>query len=272
MAKAEQYISEYDAAIAAFNKSVEDYNKGLDAYEATYYQGGVRLMDEEYAGNVGTYFDNGYYYYNVPNFGVTARKPDSIVGGTIIYDEDGGRTVVSNPSTGQTFTIPNNVEGIQVDENTVVDRRGQILQFSANPGNFTQTSPSFDMDRYKSLLTEDFQAEQKTITDAFATEQRALREALAKTQAEEQAKFDAQRAEMERQAAISAAENAKAEEQARASFAQAQADAAAAKTERDIKTKQFKDETEAMQRDVGARRAGYVRARRMRSRSLLSGT
>lgn len=268
MAKADQYISEYDAAIAAFNKSVEDYNKTLDAYEATFYQGGVYIGNEEstYPGfDVG----GGFFATNYPDFGFVGRKPTSITRAPAYVDEN-EQYVVQDPRNGTLYQIGNR-EGIQVNENLVVTRSGHIMEFSPKPGDFTQTVPSFDMERYKSLLTEDFQTEQTKITETFATEQRAIRDALAKTQAEERAKFDAQKAEMERQAAIAAAENAKAEEAARASFARAQADAAAAQIERDTKTRQFKEETESMQRDAGARRAGYVRARRMRSRSLLSG-
>lgn len=257
MAKAQQYISEYDAALASFNKAVEDYNKSLDAYEATFYRGGVMVGDEEstYPG-----FDlgGGYFVTNYPGFGMVGRKPESIRQGISTIEPYTSQRLVQDPQTG--ITVPIRGNSLQYDENTVVTASGQIIQFSSKPGDFTQTAPSFDMERYKNLLTEDFTTEQKAIQDAFA-----------KTQAEEKAKFDAQKAEMERQAAIAAAENARAEEQARASFAQSQAEAAAAQKERDTKTKQFKDETEASQRDIGARRAGYVRARRMRSRSLLSG-
>lgn len=256
MAKAQQYISEYDAALASFNKAVDDYNKTLDAYESTFYKGGVNLGDEE---SVYPGFDvgGGYFAVNYPDFGMVGRKPTSITRGVATMNEN-DQIVVTDPRTG--ITVPIRGGGIQYNENTVVTASGHIMEFSPKPGDFTQTAPSFDMERYKSLLNEDFTLEQQAIQDAFA-----------KTQAEEKAKFDAQRAEMERQAAIVAAENAAAEEQARKSFAQAQAEAAAAQTERDTKTKQLKDETEATQRDIGARRAGYVRARRMRSRSLLSG-
>lgn len=257
MAKAQQYISEYDAALASFNKAVEDYNKTLDAYEASFYQGGVMVGDEEstYPG-----FDlgGGYFVTNYPGFGMVGRKPTSIRQGIATIDPETEQFIVRDPQTG--VTVPIRGSGMQYNENIVVTASGHIMEFSPKPGDFTQTAPSFDMEKYKSLLNEDFTTEQKAIQDAFA-----------KTQAEEKAKFEAQRMEMERQAAIAAAENARAEDQARASFAQAQAEAATAQAERDTKTKQFKDETEASQRDIGARRAGYVRARRMRSRSLLSG-
>jgi hypothetical protein len=274
MAKAPQYLNEYETALADYNKSVESYNKSLDEYEASFFNGGL-IYDENDAYYPGFDFGGGFFGTKIPEGGIVGRKPTSITFGEAITqsDEEGSfyATAFRDKNTGQVYPVTYRNTNMQVDENTVVTSSGLIMKFSSAPGNFTTTLPTFDQDRYRTLLTEDFQSEQAATVGAFQAEQRRIQEALQKSQAEERARFEQQRQEMEREQARFAAESAAAEEQARRNLEQAQSDAASAAKEREVKTKQLRDETETVERNVGARRAGYVRARRMRSRSLLSG-
>lgn len=280
MATATQYINEYEAQLNEYNRLVDEYNKSLTTFEQSFYNGGPYLGQWGEA-TIGENFQNtGYYTVNLPDFGITAMKPTEILQGEVRQERREAwtargqdyltYTIVRDPRSGQEYTFePEFVQkGVKVrpyysqqpDAGTVITRDGQILRFPTVPGDFTATAPTFDVEKYQTLLTEELALERQAIEDAFA-----------KTQAEERARFEAQRVEMERQQAILAAESAAAEKQAQENLAVAQAEAAAAAEERTAKEKQFKDETETLQRNVGARRAGYVRARRMRSRSLLSG-
>lgn len=261
MAKAEGYINEYEAALKDYNRLVDQYNASLDRFAGSLYNSG----EFQNARNQlpGRNITGDFYAYQYPE-GFVGRRPDSTYQGEIVSrqgNRSGAIVSVRDPQTGRVYERLNTADngGVQ-DGDKIILPDGRILTFTPEPGNFTATAPSFDMERYRSLLTEDVQSEQQAIKDA-----------LAKTQAEETAKFEAQRVEMERQQAAFAAEAAAAEQQARKNLEQAQADAAAASAEREKKQKEFRDETDSLQRDIGARRAGYVRARRMRSRSLLSG-
>lgn len=261
MAKAEGYINEYEAALKDYNRLVDEYNASLDRYSGSLYNSGEFQYGR---GQLpGRNITGDFFAYQYPE-GFVGRRPDSTYQGEIVSrQENRGGTIVSvrDPQTGKVYSNLNaSSDGGAQDGDKIILPDGRILAFTPEPGNFTATAPSFDMERYRSLLTEDYQGEQQAIKDAFA-----------KAQAEEKAKFEAERAEIERQQAVLAAEAAAAEQQARKNLEQAQADAAAASAEREKKQKEFRDETDALQRDIGARRAGYVRARRMRSRSLLSG-
>lgn len=256
MAKAKGYIDEYEAALNSYNRLVDEYNTTLDKFMGSVLDEGRLLQTKKIGKDLG----KGYYSFQVSD-GLIGRKPESSYQAEILGVEgkrDKSVYTIRDPETGKVYS--NITKQEYQDGDRVLLHDGTILKFSPTPGDFTQTAPSFDMEKYKNLLTED-----------MATEQQAIKDALAKTQAEERAKFDQQRAEMTRQQAILSAETAAAERQAQQNLASAQADAAAASAERQKKEKEFKTETESLQRDVGARRAGYVRSRRMRSRSLLSG-
>lgn len=272
MAKAEGYINEYEAALKDYNRLVDEYNASIDRFSGSLYESGT--FQNARGQLPGRGIADNFYAYQYPD-GFVGRRPENIYQGEIVDQRTnrGGSIVsVRDPQTGRVYENLNSANngGVQ-DGNKIILPDGRILTFTPEPGNFSATTPSFDMERYKSLLTEDIKTGQDKLVAEMQAEQQAIRDALAKTQAEEKAKFDSQRVEMERTQAVFAAEAAAAEQQARKNLEQAQSDAAAAATERETKTKQFRDETDAMQRDIGARRAGYVRARRMRSRSLLSG-
>lgn len=261
MAKAEGYINEYEAALKDYNRLVDEYNASLDRFTGSLYNSGE--FQNARGQLPGRNITGDFFAYQYPE-GFVGRRPENTYSGEIISTQEarGGSVVsVRDPQTGKVYERLNtsNNGGVQ-DGDKIILPDGRILTFTPEPGDFTATTPSFDMERYRSLLTEDYQGEQQAIKDAFA-----------KAQAEDKAKFEAERAEIERQQAVLAAESAAAEQQARKNLEQAQSDAAAAQAERETKQKQFRDETDALQRDIGARRAGYVRARRMRSRSLLSG-
>lgn len=272
MAKAEGYINEYEAALKDYNRLVDEYNASLDRYSGSLYNSGEFQYGR---GQLpGRNITGDFFAYQYPE-GFVGRRPDSTYQGEIVSRQGNrGGTIVSvrDPQTGKIYSNLNaSSDGGAQDGDKIILPDGRILAFTPEPGNFTATAPSFDMERYKSFLLEDTQADVARMTDEFQKETKAIQDALAKTQAEERAKFEADRAAMERQQAVFAAEAAAAEQQARKNLEQAQADAAAASAEREKKQKEFRDETDALQRDIGARRAGYVRARRMRSRSLLSG-
>lgn len=274
MAKAEGYINEYETALRDYNRLVDEYNASLDRFSKSLYDGGQFVSMGRGGGSPGRNITGDFYAYQYPE-GFVGRRPENIYEGQIVNREErrGGSIVsVRDPQTGRVYENLNSANngGVQ-DGNKIILPDGKILTFTPEPGNFSATTPSFDMERYKSLLTEDIKTGQDKLVSEMQTEQQAIKDALTKTEAQEKAKFESDRAEMERQQAVLAAEAAAAEQQARKNLEQAQSDATAAETERQTKTKQFRDETEATQRDIGARRAGYVRARRMRSRSLLSG-
>jgi len=272
MAKAEGYINEYETALKDYNRLVDEYNASLDRFSKSLYDEGRFVSLGKNQRQPGRNITGDFYTYQYPE-GLVGRKPENTYQGEIVdrrTNRGGSIVSVRDPQTGRVYENLSGEFGVQ-DGNKIILPDGKILTFTPEPGNFSATTPSFDMERYKSLLTEDIKTGQDKLVSEMQTEQQAIRDALTKTQAQEKAKFESDRAEMERQQAVLAAEAAAAEQQARKNLEQAQSDATAAETERQTKTKQFREETEATQRDIGARRAGYVRARRMRSRSLLSG-
>lgn len=294
MAKAQGYVSEYEAALAQYQKSIEDYNKSIDDFNNSLYQGGI-IVD---SAGPGVDLGGGYYSTLIENFGMVGRKPIGSYQGKIEqlqFQDDAGRNqaafAVIDPTTGLQALFPlndgNDPDAIytrvsQLNNNLIAFRDGRIMQFSPEPGDFTGTPPTFDQTLYTSLLKEDydtevaatsalFQAEQAKLRDQVLAEQKAIQDAFQKAQAEEQARFAQEKAEQEAAQAKLAEEARLAEEQAKKNLELAQADAAEAEVTRQRKQKQFRDETDELQRNVGARRSAYVRARRMRGRSLLSG-
>jgi hypothetical protein len=163
MAKAPQYLNEYETALADYNKSVEAYNKSLDEYEASFFNGGL-IYDENDAYYPGFDCGGGFFGTKIPEGGIVGRKPTSITFGEAITqsDEEGSfyATAFRDKNTGQVYPVTYRNTNMQVDENTVVTSSGLIMKFSSAPGNFTTTLPTFDQDRYRTLLTEDFQSEQ----------------------------------------------------------------------------------------------------------------
>ena len=292
MAKAQGYLSEYEAALAQYNASIDAYNKSIDDYAGSMYQDGIMVNADAPGQDLG----GGYFATLIENFGMVGRKPMNTYEGKIEqlnFDDDRGirrsAFAVVDPTTGLQAIFPASYDGEditsrvkQINDNLIAFRDGRIMQFTPAPGDFTGTAPTFDQARYSALLKEDYEsevaaasslftAEQAKLREQVIAEQKAIQDAFQKAQAEEQARFQQQKAEQEAAQAKLAEEARAAEEQAKKNLELAQADAVEAEATRQRRTKQLRDETDELQRNVGARRSAYVRARRMRGRSLLSG-
>lgn len=127
-----------------------------------------------------------------------------------------------------------------------------------DPGDWTGTPPQFDQESYSRLLLSEFEQELAGQKAQFDLARKA-----------EEEKYLEKKAEFEKEQKILAEENARAQAAAEAASKAAEEQAAQARGELEKRRVQFREETEGLQRNAGAQRAGYVRARRIRSRPLL---
>lgn len=265
MAKAQEYLDAYETQLAEFNKLVEDYNKSIEDYDASFYNKGASV--EGTGMNIGRPLKDGFVAFMIPDFGLVGRKPKETGAAELIRTQGSGRVkenLYRDPVTGKQFSIKFDSKrstegyGVMVDENTIGYVDGRLLRFNAVPGDFTSDAPSFDMEKYQGLLQSDFEEELAGQKAQFELARKA-----------EEEKYVAQKAELEKEQAALEAENAKALEAAEKLRVESETAAAAANEERERRTKQLRDETETLQRNTGAQRAGFVRARRLRNRPLL---
>lgn len=260
MAKAQEYLDAYETQLAEFNKLVEDYNKSIEDYDASFYNEGTRLSGRGM--KTGRPLKDGFVAFMIPDFGLVGRKPTETATAEFIRVQGSGRikeNLYRDPVTGKQFNIRSTENaGVMVDQNTIGFADGRLLRFNAIPGDFTSEAPSFDMEKYQGLLQSDFEEELAGQKAQFELARKA-----------EEEKYVAQKAELEKEQAALEAENAKALEAAEKLRVESETAAAAANEERERRTKQLRDETETLQRNTGAQRAGFVRARRLRNRPLL---
>ena len=146
----------------------------------------------------------------------------------------------------------------RVDEyNTAVDlyNSGQGI----GPGDFGAVLPTFEQERYSALLLSEFEQD--------LAGQKAQFDLIRKAEEE---KYDEQLKELQKEQDLLAEENRKAQAAAENAQRVAQEQAAGSRTELERRRRQFTEETETLQRNTGAQRAGFVRARRLRNRPLLA--
>lgn len=253
MAKAQEYLTEYETQLAEFNKLVEDYNKKVDQFDA------FETLPFEVA------YDPSRNYFYPKDFKGTHKNTRVTSKGQAYVDALASAGLITNTDFTRreiNFTIP---EGSDWFYNDVSVSRGGLIRYGnlvrpggPDPGDFTAEAPTFDMEKYKELLQSDFETESATNKEQFELARKA-----------EEEKYAEQKAELEEEQAILAEENAKALAEAEKLRVAAEEAATSAQQERERRTKQFKDETETLQRTAGAQRSAFVRARRLRGRPLL---
>ena len=128
-----------------------------------------------------------------------------------------------------------------------------------DPGDFGAVLPTFEQERYSALLLSEFEQD--------LAGQKAQFDLIRKAEEE---KYDEQLKELQKEQDLLAEENRKAQAAAENAQRVAQEQAAGSRTELERRRRQFTEETETLQRNTGAQRAGFVRARRLRNRPLLA--
>lgn len=147
-------------------------------------------------------------------------------------------------------------------ENRVDEYNRAVDLFNArqgpDPGDFAGEPPKFEQDVYSGFLLSEFERDLAGQKAQFDLARKA-----------EEEKYLEQRAQLEREQALLAEANAKAQAAAEEAAKAAEEQAAQTQAELERRRVQFREETETLQRNAGAQRAGYVRARRIRNRPLL---
>jgi hypothetical protein len=132
---------------------------------------------------------------------------------------------------------------LSVYENRIDEYNRAVDLFNArqgpDPGDFEAQPPRFEQDVYSGFLLSEFERDLAGQKAQFDLARKA-----------EEEKYAEQRTQLEREQAS--------EEQA-----------AQSRAELERRRGQFREETETLQRNAGAQRAGFVRARRLRNRPLL---
>lgn len=264
----QEYYQNFEQSVAEYNAAFDDYSARYDSYAQSLYREGRYLSQMGSAGarinQPGSLFQSGgftgvvlqdpgtnrvYAQSGEVRQAQNIRKVDSMVGfgGTGQFQQ-----TFRDPVSGLTFDITNRNtnRGVMLNETTYGFPDGRIIELQKEP-TFDMQEPSFDEVKFQELLDEESRTMQGR-SDAIEKENEELRQ----RQAQEQARFDAEMADFRRrseQALIQIAEDTEEIEGRIESMAEA-----------------TKRETERVDREQGARRAGYVRARTLRGRPLLS--
>jgi hypothetical protein len=151
---------------------------------------------------------------------------------------------------------------LSVYENRIDEYNRAVDLFNArqgpDPGDFEAQPPRFEQDVYSGFLLSEFERDLAGQKAQFDLARKA-----------EEEKYAEQRTQLEREQALLAEENAKAQVAAEAAAKASEEQATQSRAELERRRGQFREETETLQRNTGAQRAGFVRARRLRNRPLL---
>jgi hypothetical protein len=257
----QEYYQNFEQSVAEYNAAFDDYEARYDTFLSQLYQEG-RLISPRAMGRdllrQGSLFQTGGFTGVVmrddQTQGLYAQTGEVRQAQNLVNVNTRGRfqQTFRDPVSGLTFDITNRNtnRGVEFAPNTYGFEGGTVVSITPEP-TFDMQAPTFNQEKFQELLDEESRTMQGK-SDAIEKENEELRQ----RQAQEQARFDAEMADFRRrseQALIQIAEDTEEIEGRIESMAEA-----------------TRRETERVDREQGARRAGYVRARTLRGRPLLS--
>tara|TARA_R100000353_G_C6476140_1_gene187867 strand:+ start:165 stop:947 length:783 start_codon:yes stop_codon:yes gene_type:complete len=257
----QEYYQNFEQSVAEYNAAFDDYEARYDTFLSQLYQQGTFINPRAMGRDLlrqGSLFQTGGFTGVVmrenETKGLYAQTGEVRQAQNLVNVNTRGRfqQTFRDPVTGLTFDITNRNtnQGVEFAPNTYGFEGGTVVGITPEP-TFDMQAPSFDQVKFEELLD----AEAQALRDREA-EIKSDNAKLEKKLQDDEARFDAEMADFRRrsdQALIQIAEDTEEIEGRIESMAEA-----------------TKRETERIDRERGARRAGYVRARTLRGRPLLS--